>query len=308
MTPCDPGEHQGDQGDNQTHQPRKAEQQMCILSHIPAGIQIDSSIESDLWNGGINNPDGHGWAIASNNGQMILGKSLDLHEAIDGFVKARAMHDGPALFHSRWATHGSVRVGNCHPFLVGNSHQTVLAHNGVLPKKAHPLPHEDRSDTAILAEDLMPRQWKRLDKPSVRKSLSEWCGKGNKLVILTVEPKYRENVYIINENSGHWDGYSGLWHSNYDYKYDWRKGSYSTTGVIGGCSVKAEPAELVDPTSCVFCNQRVNDYQICTTCGTCQDCLEVSDECLCWNGSESLHQLSEAIDPNLPIPYSPVDY
>lgn len=271
---------------------------MCILSHIPTDIAIDSQIESDLWNGGINNPDGFGWAIASNNGQMILGKSLDLHEAIDGFVKARSIHNGPALFHSRWATHGSVRVGNCHPFLVGNSHQTVLAHNGVLPKQAHPAQGDDRSDTAILAGELLPRQWKRLDKPSVRKSLSEWCGKGNKLVILTVASRYRENVYLINETSGQWDGPTGLWHSNSDYKYNWK-----TPAVIG----KTSAPQFEDPTACVYCNQRVNSYAICTTCGTCQDCLEFTDECLCWSGGYWKGE-SPDVNPNLPIPYVPTQH
>jgi hypothetical protein len=250
---------------------------MCILSFIPAGIGIgDAAIES-LWNGGRNNPDGFGYAIASPAG-MIVGKSLRLESALSDFIDARELHpNSPALFHSRWATHGSIKQDNCHPFYVGNSGKTVMAHNGVLPKAAHPAMGDDRSDTAIMASELLPRQWRRLDKPSVRKSLTEFCGRGNKLVILTVDPKYRSDYYIINESAGNWDAETGIWHSNHDYLY-----------VIGDSKTyatypqwTAEALELLDPTACDLCNQRVNDYAICTTCGTCQDCYEAEQDCLC---------------------------
>lgn len=248
---------------------------MCILSFIPAGVPVDQTVTDALWNGGINNPDGHGYAIASPDG-MIIGKSLRLDDCLSDFLDARELFpESPALFHSRWATHGSVRTGNCHPFYVGRSNMTVLAHNGVLPKSAHPKPGDDRSDTAIMAEELLPRQWRRLDKPSVRKSLTNYCGRGNKLVILTVDPKYRKNHYLINEAAGNWD--SGIWHSNFDYLYV--VGSYKATADYYAMTVT--DSELVDPTSCVYCRQRVNDFGICTTCGTCQDCYEIEQDCLC---------------------------
>lgn len=278
---------------------------MCILSLIPRDVEVTADVEIDLYNGGTNNPDGHGWAIASDNGLMIMGKSLSLDEAMDGFTKARVAHSGPALFHSRWATHGSIRVGNCHPFFVGKSHKTVLAHNGILPAAAHPGADDDRSDSALFAEDIMPKQWKRLGRETVRQSMAEWIGRGNKLVILTVDDRYPPNDgYIINEQAGNWDGPTGVWHSNDDYRYNW----LSKVTTIG--SPKTYASLYVndgnDPTMCVYCDQRVNQYSTCTVCGTCQDCLEASDDCLCWSGSASLQELEESLDPHSPIPFLPM--
>lgn len=270
---------------------------MCILSFIPAGITIGDAELDSLWNGGINNPDGHGYAIASPDG-MIVGKSLRLDEALSDFIDNRERHPNcPALFHSRWATHGSIRTGNCHPFYVGRSNKTVLAHNGVLPKSAHPKNGDDRSDTAIMAEELLPRQWRRLDKPSVRRSLEQYCGRGNKLVILTVDPKYRKNYYLINESRGNWDTATGIWHSNWDYVYvagSYRAAADNECGI--NCGVLGDEyaeVELIDPTSCELCNQRVNDYGICTTCGSCQDCFEFEQDCLCHIPESLRHLMSQ---------------
>ena len=249
---------------------------MCILSMIPAGIELDDDGTESLHNGGISNPDGHGWAIASPDGFIVMGRSLKLDQAITEFGKARKRYpSGPALFHSRWATHGSIRLGNCHPFMVGNSHRTVLAHNGVLPKSAHPLPGDDRSDTAIMAEDILPVRYRRLDRPGVRRALTDYCGRGNKLVIITADPRYRDNVYLINESAGEWDNLTGMWHSNSDYLMpSWAR---ANTTVLGNRWSDYDD----DPTSCFYCHQRVNAYGICVICGSCQDCYETESDCLC---------------------------
>lgn len=253
---------------------------MCILSFIPAGIPADNVVIDDLLTGGLLNGDGHGWALATDDG-MLVGKSLRLDVALSDFADMRARYvDSPALFHSRWATHGSVREANCHPFNVAGSPHTVVAHNGVLPKSAHPKHGDDRSDTAILAGELMPRQWRKLDRSGVRQSLAQYCGRGNKLVILTTDPRYRRRHYLINEQHGIWDTSTGVWHSNRDYQ---------TVAAYAG-----SPAVLGygddDPTSCDLCNQRVNDYNVCAYCDTCQDCYQQSGDCLC-HIPESLRHL-----------------
>lgn len=263
---------------------------MCILSYLPAGATVDDTVEEHLWNGGLSNPDGHGWAIASHRG-MVLGKSLHLDEALGKFAAVRNEYpDAPALFHSRWATHGSVRVGNCHPFLVGNNHQTVLAHNGVLPKDAHPAKGDDRSDTAILAEDIIPRRWFRLDKPTVIESMSQWATKSNKLVILTVNPRYKKNAYLINESQGIWDKPTGVWHSNYDFESPYPKWARV------GTSVKAadanwwneQDAKDFNEDFCVFCEpltSRLDIDNLCPSCKTCNDCYEPQWDCQCYTGN-----------------------
>lgn len=266
---------------------------MCILSFLPEGIPLDDDGVDSLWNGGISNPDGHGWAIADGD-KMIVGKSLRLDEALVEFTEAREKYLGPALFHSRWATHGSVRVGNCHPFLVGKSHQTVLAHNGILPKDAHPKKGDDRSDTAILAEEILPRRWFRLDKPTVQRSMSQWAGSYNKVVILTVNPRYRQNAYIINEAAGEWDNTTGMWHSNGDYltPYKWKSTQWtSSTGDTYEWSSKdrdwvksaRESADaFIDMGECYFCTQPIDPNGYCTYCGSCEDCMEHERDCLCY--------------------------
>lgn len=267
---------------------------MCILSYLPAGAVCDETVEEHLWNGGLSNPDGHGWAIATPRG-MMMGKSLHLDEALGKFSAARGeFPDSPALFHSRWATHGSVRVGNCHPFMVGNNHQTVLAHNGILPKDAHPAKGDDRSDTAILAEDLLPQRWFRLDKPTVIESISQWAGKGNKLVILTVNPRYRKNAYLVNESMGYWDNGTGVWHSNLDYTSPYPR--WATVGTVAKGvqnwwneqnALDDEYAEYDEEYGefCVFCppnTVRLGWDNTCPVCKVCNDCYEPQYDCLCY--------------------------
>lgn len=196
---------------------------MCMASYLPADTPLTNSAIEGLLNGGINNSDGSGWAIAEpGKDQIVFGHSLDVEDALADFIEAREQNPhGPALFHSRFATHGSIRLSNVHPFMVNGSNKTVLCHNGILPADAHPSKDDDRSDTRILAEELMPRWYSRLDNRRTRQNLARWAGDYNKLVILTVDPKYRRNIYLVNENAGNWDHGTGIWHSNYDYKEAW---------------------------------------------------------------------------------------
>lgn len=241
---------------------------MCILSFLPPEATVDVD---GLWNGGICNPDGHGWAIVTP-GRIVTGKSLDLAEALESFVAAREEHRaGPALFHSRWATHGTVDLQNVHPFVVGGSELTVVAHNGILPAEAHPEQGDDRSDTRKFADEILPTRYRRLDRRAARDALSRWCGGGNKLVILTVDPRYQHNVYLVNETLGRWDTETGIWHSNGDYLDGAHHGG-STSAVAG-------PGDR-----CVLCwwgDLDANGY--CLQCRSCCECYEHVRDCLCWN-------------------------
>lgn len=246
---------------------------MCILSYFPPGISADLD---GLTIGGVNNPDGHGWAIVTG-GKILMGKSLDLGEALEGFAQARKRHpEGAALFHSRWATHGSVTVANSHPFLVGGDYRTVVAHNGVLPAAAHPASGDDRSDTRVFADELLPTRFRRLDRPTVQDALSRWCGSGNKLVILTADvDRYRRSAYLVNERLGEWDATTGVWHSNSDYREEhyWR-----SWGAVTG-----DEFDLFDASRCEVClvgKVAANGY--CGECRSCQDCFAHVRDCQCW--------------------------
>lgn len=247
---------------------------MCILSYIPADTELTNAVVDDLFTGGLSNPDGHGWAVASSDGVLRMGKSLGLDDALSDLVDCREQHGGDALFHSRWATHGTVRVGNVHPFPVLGSPDTVLGHNGVLPRRFHPVASDgDISDTAVLASRGM-KQYRRLNKPTVRRALSNAIGT-NKLVILTVSERYNRNAFIINEHLGEWC--DGVWHSNGDYRRGSDMGKYGRF-----ISRQYEPI-VMGNAYCELCHGAVNiPTAVCTICGTCQDCLEHEQSCLCW--------------------------
>lgn len=206
---------------------------MCIMTLIPAGTEAPWE---GLAHGGVNNPDGHGWAVAQGD-TLVVGKSMDLNEALLDFEAARdAMGGTPlSLFHSRIATAGLVTTFNVHPFYVGDSKQTVMAHNGVLPYKYQPKRNSDdqRSDTRLYAEDVAgPLMNPQTGVPSRRmtKVIGEDIARSNKFIFLSVAlgvPQYR----IVNSEMGVFQ--DGVWYSNRSFV----KRTYqpvSTTRYIGG--------------------------------------------------------------------------
>jgi glutamine amidotransferase len=108
-------------------------------------------------NSALNNPHGFGFAIAvPNENRIIVEKSMDADESINRFLALRAIYtDGYAMWHARFATHGSRTLENCHPFAIGHDDRTYLGHNGILsiaiPEK------DDRSDSKVYSEELIPR-------------------------------------------------------------------------------------------------------------------------------------------------------
>lgn len=264
---------------------------MCMLSFIPGGIEIE---EQDLLNGGIQNADGSGWAIAAHD-QIIMGKSMKVEEALEEFVETRKQFpECDSMFHSRWATHGTTSIANVHPFPVGGSHKTVVGHNGILSCK--PGKDDWRSDTRILADEHLPTRYRRFDKPRAMEALTNFIGPNNKLVILTVDKRYKKNAYIVNEKAGNWDSVTGVWHSNYDYigysaKYPYWQNpkSYSSTWQGNPTYRKNEQgvyvADYSKSDNCVFCNYGiVGKSGYCMECGTCADCMQEREECQCYAG------------------------
>ena len=241
---------------------------MCMASYLPSEVDVDVD---GLFNGGISNPDGHGWAIADPRlGAIIMGRSLKLEEALDKFIDARRRYpSGPALFHSRWATHGSKSIANVHPFLVGGSHKTVVAHNGVLPFAAHPGKGDDRSDTRLFADEILPTRFRRLDKLSVQQQLSKWCTKSNKLVILTVDPRYQSMSYLVNQSMGEWDDKTGIWHSNGDYREPFGRWAPPSTK----SARESADAFMRGDWDCQFCGMgEIDRSGYCRVCSTCEEC------------------------------------
>lgn len=241
---------------------------MCMLTYFPPGVQ--PNVEA-LYNGAFVNNDGHGYAMIVD-GAIMVGKGMDREDMIDSFAILRQRHpDGPALFHSRMGTHGVRSEFNVHPFYVGGDTRTVMAHNGIFPKSACPSKKDPRSDTRLVAEWFLPKA--PFGKLSVRRNrlqFASWMGPWNKVVILTVDPRFRGNAFILNEKQGVWDG--GAWYSNRDFEpfvyvsrralADWE------TAVLGTCP------------DCLGVIDYAND-DACPACGWCLWCGDAGDICQC---------------------------
>jgi hypothetical protein len=239
---------------------------MCLLTFYPADVLPDTGA---LLNGSYINDDGFGYAIVT--GERILVRhGLDAEKVIAEFDTDRRAHPaGPAMFHSRFATHGDTSAKNCHPFAVGGDPRTVLGHNGVLPAIVQPSRKDPRSDTRIFAEDFLPIFGSlRVRRNRIR--LQKWMTPANKIVILTVDRRYTKQAYILNEDAGIWD--SGVWYSNTGYLDDywtWANDGQSDDGW--------------DPQRCMFCGStRDRRDGLCATCGGCADCGEEWGDCQCY--------------------------
>lgn len=275
---------------------------MCLLTFMHEGVTPNID---DLTIGAENNPDGFGFAIHDRT-SIVSFSSLNYELVLEKFLQARRTMSGPALFHSRITTHGGTSVENCHPFTLGGDPLTVMAHNGMLPIDAA----NGRSDTRILAEDLMP-QWggaRILNLKSKRKKLSKFAD-GSKLVFLSANPDVQNDWYIINERDGHWS--NGVWWSNSSYK--WKRSAYSYSGsgmyTSGWGRVDHTPTPKDDDTwaiqdlsytdrdghevwaelwTCMACGEQdyfdedtINCADYCHSCDSCWFCSEPRLLCAC---------------------------
>ena len=244
---------------------------MCLLTFLPAGVLPDVAA---LWHGTQLNGDGHGFAIVDGD-RLVVRRGMDAEQVLEEFVVARHRHpDGPALFHSRLGTHGRHGVDNCHPFPVGGDQRTVLAHNGILPATVRPARGDARSDTRIAAEDFLPA-FGPLRLRRTRLQLERWMTRHNKMVILTVDRRFKHRSYILNEKSGVWDG--GIWYSNDGYLEPPPRWSHASP-----CDTAPDrrPAPAGRCERCGFVLDPVADA--CPDCGWCLDCGRTPPDCWCY--------------------------
>jgi hypothetical protein len=248
---------------------------MCLLTFLPAEIQPDPQA---LSTGTLINDDGHGFAIVTPD-ELIIRRGMHAEQMIEAFTAARrARPHGPALFHSRFGTHGRTSLGNCHPFLVGGDARTVIAHNGVLPASVQPQRGDPRSDTRIAAEEYLPACGPlRLRRTRLR--LQRWMGTDNKIVILTVDRRSTRRAYILNEDAGIWD--DGIWYSNTGYRPPLRPEAVSArrweSGLLWGCEGGSAP----QGEQCWYCGASTVDGY-CPMCRWCADCEQSAEDCQCY--------------------------
>jgi len=254
---------------------------MCLLTFLPAGVLPDTAA---LLNGAQFNDDGHGFAIVAGD-QLLVRRGMHAEAMVAAFASLRQQHPhGPALFHSRFATHGESGLDNCHPFPVGGDGRTVLAHNGILPSLVQPAKGDPRSDTRITAEDFLPL-FGPLRTRRARLRLQRWIGPHNKIVILTVDRRFRQQAFILNEDAGIWD--RGIWYSNDGYvplpptrqpwpdNDGWDLPSWDRHGcTLDRCGVCRAVIDIAD--------------HECRHCGWCTDCGEMPEDCLCYTPAAAL--------------------
>lgn len=294
---------------------------MCMLTVIPDARHMADSVTDGIYNGTLHNDDGHGWAVVVGN-RVRVGHGMSVDDTLDAFRAECGRATGPAMFHSRWATHGTVDESNAHPFRVPSIGEAWLAHNGIMPAEAHPHGGDKRSDTRIFAERIMHR-YRRLDSARVSSAMERWLG-GNKVAIVTTARKLHEPMYLFGEHLGEWR--DGAWYSNSDYRtepwwirrkkiaqqYGSMSDYYSDTyrdqwSGNGGwvkdgrgvwhwsedapkpCDVCGEPSNEGEvcrsckaSAPCVLCRGVVDPFSECIECHTCQDCLEHASYCQCY--------------------------
>lgn len=109
---------------------------MCVIIVKPAGVAMPSD---DVINAAHTaNPHGMGLVSAT---KFYKGLSLSQFKR----VLSQVPESEPCIMHFRYATHGSVRASNCHPFKRGN---TFFAHNGILD--IEPIGDKTDSETAFI--------------------------------------------------------------------------------------------------------------------------------------------------------------
>jgi hypothetical protein len=236
--------------------------------------------KKDLDCASCNNPHGFGYSVIAGD-KIITGKGMSAKKVIKEFLAVRKQYPKSyAMYHARFATHGVKNDDNCHPFKIGGSDLSYLAHNGILP--VHIEPNDKRSDTRIFADDILPSMGgiTALDNPNLYGMIEGWAS-GSKIAVFTLDPNAQYDCYIINEDLGHWDN-AGNWWSNdsykpskwgnffqkYDDSLDLTEGWASDEGVCYTCGE-------------VMSNEDSPYY--CDYCGTCYDCSMVKEDgCLCW--------------------------
>ncbi len=260
---------------------------MCMLCVVPPNV-IPS--REKLENSALNNPHGFGFAIVIPKEKRIHAeRTMNADTSINRFIEMRGKYpEGYAMWHARFATHGSTTVENCHPFRVGGDRKTYLAHNGVMPVLED---KSDRSDTRIFAEDIIPAMGgvSALDNPQLWNILEDFTT-GSKVCVLTVDPVAEHQMYLMHAEKGAYDT-TGVWWSNDSCFLDYGYGSWKAKRSYDFLKSDEDEVSWIECDVCeTFVDAKTADElgiskDYCTTCGSCFMCWNHMASCLCYQGS-----------------------
>ena len=268
---------------------------MCLLvvckpNSIPKSEELTA--------GACANPHGYGFAMVID-GKIFRYRTMSARKAVSKFIHMRQQNPhGYAIWHARYATHGVKNEDNCHPFQVGDDTDTVLAHNGVLDTFIDK--GDKRSDTRVFAEDTLPSLGGvlALEDTNIYRMIESWAT-GNKIAVLTTNPKAQYQLYLINEHLGTWDEH-GVWWSNSSHKRTTYKSTYKTTYTPTTITTKdtdyyteqayyndlllAHDDEVVID-MCPSCQALIDidlSAEVCQYCDACMSCLSTWQDCMCY--------------------------
>ena len=184
---------------------------MCIAIVKPRGVSL---AEDRLRICFENNPDGAGFAIATDQG-VVIHKGYTSFSAFLTAYRAYRVDEHAALVHFRITTRGEHGARNHHPFAVAAG---ALVHNGTIGWLGQA--GKGPSDTALFADllqDMTVAQWHRL-RPLIEHGTG-W----SRFALLTHEGE------AVLFNAADWDEADGALYSNDTYLPE--------PGVAGGASL-----------------------------------------------------------------------
>lgn len=282
---------------------------MCLLVVCKPGAIPK---HEELTEGACANPHGYGFAMIID-GKIFRYRTMSARKAVSKFIHMRQQNPhGYAIWHARYATHGVKNEDNCHPFIVGDDADTVLAHNGVLDTFIGK--DDKRSDTRIFAEDTLPKLGgvRALEDENLYRMIEGWAS-GSKIAVLTANPDAQFQLYLINERLGTWDEH-GVWWSNSSYKrstYSY-KTYYSATPTTTTSTNKSadydieqeyynelllqadEDTLIID--QCPSCDALVDidrSAEYCQYCDACMSCWSSWQDCMCYTPASARQEYKD---------------
>lgn len=174
---------------------------MCVIIVKPANKLMPS--ETTLRRAMRTNPDGFGFCTPTRYFKT-LNKAEFLHEL------SKVDESEPCIIHCRYATHGSVKKANCHPFK-GNG--IFFAHNGIL--NVSPIGDMTDSETAFRTMLLPCIKRNGMDSPEFYDLCDALCGGYSRFAFLS-----GGELYVFGDFVHRSDSTDSCLYSNLRFDYD----------------------------------------------------------------------------------------